>query len=387
VPSASRRSRLTAADLIDGALREAIESRRVPGVVAAVTGRDEVLYRAAFGVAETSTGRPMRVDDVFRIASMTKVVTSLGVMMLIDEGRLTLDGALADYLPGYRQPDVLESFDAATGRYTVRPAGSQITIRQLLTHTGGYGYWFLDPPLKHLTTGAPELFDPPFLIAEPGLKFAYSVATDVLGLVVPAVSGVGLAEFLAERIFEPLGIRDTGYALPPDVDRLPAVHARRSDGFEELPKERTAGVVRGGGGLYSTADDYLRLLRLFINDGVGDGRRLASAETIAAMRSNQIGELIAVPQRTAFPARANDFIFMDGTQKFGFGFMIEMRDQHTGRAAGSYGWAGILNTYFWIDPAAEIAAILLMQTSPFSDPISIDLYRRFERAVYDALGR
>lgn len=370
---------------VDAVLRGAVDAGKAPGIVAAVGGRDGMLYEQAFGRARTAGESPMRVDTILRIASMTKPVTTLAVLMLHEQGRLDLDAPLAEYLPDYRQPEVLERFDMHTGRYETRPAKTAVTIRQLLSHTSGYGYWFLHAPLYRLTDGAPALFDPPFLMFEPGTRFAYSVSMDVLGQVVPAISGLGLAEFFADRIFAPLKMRDTGYELPADIDRLGTVHARREGGYTEATLERTSHDARGGGGLYSTAPDYLRLVRFFLNGGELDGVRLLEASTVARMCSNQIGALYAARQTTAFPGRTNDFLFMDGSQKFGLGFMIETRDGSAGRKTGTLSWAGIANTYFWIDPQTGIGAVLCMQTTPFSDPVSVDIYRRFERAVYDSL--
>jgi CubicO group peptidase (beta-lactamase class C family) len=202
---------------------------------------------------------------------------------------------------------------------------------------------------------------------------------------VAALAGVSLAEFFAARIFAPLAMPDTSFELPPDDTRLVSVHARRGAQFEELGHETIAPEPRGGGGLYSTAADYLKLLRLFMNGGETQGRRLLSQDGIAAMILNQIGPAFAERQRSALPERSNDFIFMDGSQKFGLGFMIETRDRAGGRAAGSLSWAGIANTYFWLDPCAGIAAVLLMQTTPFADPVCVDLLERFERSIYAAL--
>jgi CubicO group peptidase (beta-lactamase class C family) len=373
-----------AAPAVDALLRQAAETA-VPGVVAAVTDRHGLLYEAAFGRASSSPYRPMQTDSIVRIASMTKIVTSLAVMMLCEEQGISLDASLIDHLPGYRQPGVIESFDASSLAYRTREAATRISIRQLLSHTSGYGYWFLDERLLKLTTGTPELFNPPFLIAEPGAQFAYSTSTDVLGQLVAALAGVSLAEFFAARIFAPLAMPDTSFELPPDDTRLVSVHARRGAQFEELGHETIAPEPRGGGGLYSTAADYLKLLRLFMNGGETQGRRLLSQDGIAAMILNQIGPAFAERQRSALPERSNDFIFMDGSQKFGLGFMIETRDRAGGRAAGSLSWAGIANTYFWLDPCAGIAAVLLMQTTPFADPVCVDLLERFERSIYAAL--
>jgi CubicO group peptidase (beta-lactamase class C family) len=371
---------------LDRLLREGVASGVAPGIVAAIADRSGVVYEGAAGRSSSSERREMRPDAVFRIASMTKPVTSLAILMLVEAGEIDLDRAFADYVPAYRQPEVLQSFDAATGAFTTTPAGRPITIRQLLTHTSGYGYWFMDAPLLALTKGAPELFDPPFLMHPPGTKFSYSVSTDVLGQIVEPVGRMPLEAFFRQRIFDPLGMNDTSYAPPRDPARLTNVHARAGEAFDERANEAMGSPARGGGGLYSTAADYVALLRLFLNEGETGGRRLIGAEQIRAMTRNQIGDLFAERQTTALPARTNDFIFLDGTQKFGFGVTVETRAQPSGRPAGSYGWAGIYNTYFWVDPLAGFGAVLLMQTSPFSDSASIEFYRRFESAVYGQAG-
>jgi CubicO group peptidase (beta-lactamase class C family) len=348
-----------------------------------VANRRETLYAGAAGVRTRIAHREMEIDCVFRVASMTKLVTSLAVMMLVEEGRIDLDGAFVDYVPGYRQPEVLESFDPNTRRYTTRPADRAITVRQLLTHTSGYGYWFLHAPLLALTSGTPNLLDAPFLMYPPGQKFAYGSSTDVLGQIIAPVTGHTLEVFFAQHVFEPLGMVDTGFRIPTDRTRLVARHLRGDDGFVEIENETAVtNAPTGGTGLYSTAPDYLRLLRLFLNGGALDGRRLLSAVNIAAITRNQIGDLKAEPQQKALPERSNDFIFMDGSQRFGFGVLIETSDRATGRSAGTFSWGGIFNTYFWVDPSADLAAVLLMQTSPFADPQSVALLENFERGVY-----
>lgn len=372
---------------LDDALRAAVDLGTVPGVVAAVSDARGLVYEGAFGRAGTASG-PMRPDTVFRIASMTKVVTTVAVLMLHDEGRLDLDQPLAAYLPAYSQPPVLDEFDAATLRYRTHRAARPITIRDLLTHTAGYGYWFLNPELRALMTGPPEHFDAPFLMHEPGARFSYGVSTDVLGQVVEPVSGLALAEFFSRRIFAPLGMTATGFARPPP-ERLAAVHAPDdAGGFREEPLPAAADGPRGGGALYSTARDFLALARVLLNGGESaeaSGRaRLLSFESVAAMTRNQIGALVAERQRTCVPQRTADFLFMDGTQKFGLGVLIETRERPSGRAAGSYGWAGIYNTYFWVDPRAGLAAVVFMQLSPFSAPHCIAVCEAFERAVYAA---
>lgn len=352
----------------------------MPGVVAAVGDSGRIRYAGAFGRAATSPPRVMQTDSVFRIASMTKLVTAVAVMMLVEEGRAVLDAPLAEHVPGFRQPEVLVRFDA--GGWTTRPAAREATLRELLSHTGGYGYWFLNEPLRLASGGDPNLVHPPFLIADPGHQFAYSTSTDVVGLIVEPASGMPLDGFLASRIFAPLGMPDSGYRLPADRARLTQVHRRSGDDFRALPLESEDHPVRGGGGLYSTAPDYSRLLRCLLRGGELDGVRLVAESSVAEITRNQIGELNASMQRTAIADRSNDFIFMDGSQKFGFGVMVETRHRPGMRAPGSWGWGGITNTYFWVDPANDLLAVLLMQLAPFANRASIELLQQYEAAVY-----
>jgi len=329
----------------------------------------------------------MQTGAVFRIASMTKLVTSVALMILVDEGRVELEAPLSKYLPGFVQPEVLVDFDTGTGAYTTRPAQREATLRELLSHQGGYGYWFLHEPLRIASGSEPNLFDPPFLIADPGMAFAYSTSTDVVAQLILPVTGMPLDEFFAERIFAPLAMTDTGYRRPDDRSRLVAVHRRSGQGFRQLAPESRDHPVRGGGGLNSTAADYSRLLRCLLRGGELDGVRVLAESAVAEISRNQIGDLEARMQRTAVADRSNDFIFMDGTQKFGFGVMIETVDRPGGRAKGSYSWAGIVNTYFWVDPARELAAVLMLQLTPFASRASVDLLQRFESAVYEDFQR
>jgi CubicO group peptidase (beta-lactamase class C family) len=368
---------------LDALLANAVARGVAPGVVAMVASGRENLYAGAAGIRARDAQSKIEVDSIFRVASMTKLVTSLAVMMLVEDRRVDLDEAFVNYVPGYKQPEVLQSFDANTRSYTTRPAGSAVTVRQLLTHTSGYGYWFLHAPLLLLTSGAPNLLDPPFLMYPPGQRFAYGSSTDVLGQIIAPVTGLTLESFFAQRIFEPLGMVDTGFRIPTDPERLVTRQARRDGGFVEIENETSlSGVPTGGTGLYSTAPDYMRLLRLFLSEGELDERRLLAPDNIAAITRNQIGDLQAERQQRALAERTNDFIFMDGSQRFGFGVLIETSDRAAGRAAGTFSWGGIFNTYFWVDPRADLAAVLLMQTSPFADPESVALLESFERAAY-----
>lgn len=368
---------------VDEALAAAVEAGRVPGLVAAVTDRRGVVYRRALGLAATATGEPMRIDTVFRVASMTKLVTTVAILMLHEQGEFELDDPFAMHVPGFEQPGVLASFDAATGAYAVRDAARPVTIRDLLTHTSGYGYWFLEPELLRVSNGAIEHFEAPFLMHDPGERFTYGIGADVLGRLVEPLSGMPLGRFVAERIAVPLGMRATGWQPPSDPRRLAALHKRSGSTFAHGERETRGDDPHGGGGLYTTADDYLALLRLLLNHGaVGGGGRLLDQASIAEIGTNQIGPLCAEKQTAAYRQRSLDFAFLDGTQKFGFNVLVETRNRSTGRPAGSYGWGGIFNTYYWVDPEAGFAALLLMQLSPFCDPGCMDAYRAFERAVY-----
>jgi len=372
--------------LLDDALRGSVAAGLAPGVVAALTDREGAVYRGAFGLAGTASREPLRTDHVFRIASLTKLVTTIAVLMLVEEGRLALDAPFKRYLPTFRQPPVLRSFDHEALRFEAAPATRDITIRELLTHTSGYGSWFLNDEIRALTGAVPDFYDPPFLMSEPGARFQYGISTDVLGQLFASVTGRPLAEFFAARVFSPLDMRDTSYDLPSDVDRLAHLHVSSADGFEQVPRERQSAPPRGGAGLYSTAEDFLALPRLLLNGGAAGGRRLLAAETVAALARNQVGSLPVVRQCSALPALSDDFLFMDGTQRFGFGVLIETRAKDTGRSAGSYGWGGLYNTYFWVDPAADLGAVVMMQVSPFCRPACIEVCGRFERAVFAALA-
>jgi CubicO group peptidase (beta-lactamase class C family) len=371
---------------IDAVLKDAVDGHRVPGVVAAVCDRQRIVYEGAFGNAQTARAQPMRFDSVFRMASMTKLLTSVAVLMLVEQGRVELRAPFREYLPAFRQPPVLRSFDWASKRFVATPAARAITVHDLLTHTAGYGYWFLNEEILALMGPAPEHYEAPFLMSEPGSRFRYGISTDVLGRMIEPVSGLALADFFRRRLIEPLGMVDTSFDAPRNPRRLATLHTVVAEGFSEAPNETAGEPPRGGSGLYSTARDYLALLRCLLRDGELDGVRLLEPRSVVALRSNQIGDLYAERQRTALPGRTHDFRFMDGKQKFGLGVLLETQQKSGLRRAGSYGWAGIYNTYFWVDPAAGIAAVLLMQLRPFCTADCFDVGERFERALYSVDG-
>ena len=358
----------------------------VPGIVAGATDRRGVVYRGAFGIADVATRQPMRADAVFRIASMTKLITTIVVLQLAERGLVDLDTAFRRYFPSFRQPPVLRSFDAATLAYEASPAAREITVRELLTHTAGYGYWFLNPELNAFVgRGEPEFYNPPFLVHAPGTRFQYGISTDVLGQLLAPLTGTPLDVAFAQRVFEPLEMTDTSFEVPAEPRRLVALHRREGGRWVAASNEARGEPPRGGGGLYSTVDDYLAVLRMLLNGGRAGGRELLGRGSVAALARGQIGALPASKQTSAAPEKTADFEFMDGTQTLGFGVLIETRARPGGRAAGSYGWGGIFNTYFWVDPAAELAAVIFMQVAPFCAPICIEACERFERALYRQL--
>lgn len=372
-------------EVIGEILGRAVAEGEIPGAVALVTDRRGVVHESAAGLASVSRGDAMSPETVFRIASMTKPVTSVAVLMLREAGQLDLDDALARHVPGFEQPPVLVSFDETTGDRVVRPASRAITIHDLLTHTSGFGYWFLNREILVVSEGRIEHFGAPFLMHDPGERFSYGISTDVLGQLIEPLSGLPLARFFAERIFAPLGMTETSFDQPEDPTRAAGMHRCVDDGFERVASDTRGDAPRGGGGLHSTARDYAAFLRMLLRGGTSDrGEQLLTAASVDAMTSNQIGDLFAGLQRSVFPPRTLDFTFLDGTQKFGFNLAIETRDRPGRRQAGSWSWAGIFNTYFWGDPKTGIGAVLMMQMSPFCHPRSLAVLDEVEAAIYSA---
>jgi methyl acetate hydrolase len=379
---------------IDASLRDAVERKDVPGVVALVTDRQRVLYQGAFGVADVSTGRALTADALFRIASMTKPVTSLALMQLIEQGRLGLDDPAEKYLPELVGLKVFESFDAKTGEYKLRPASRQPTVRQFLTHSSGLAYPFTSETWRDFKPRAGETY--PFggpLLFDPGERWHYSTSTDVVGRLVEVVSGQKLEDYFRQHIFAPLKMSDTSYNIPQDkAARYVAQQQRagdRMDGAVVLQSPQlglTIPAPIGGGGLASTASDYGRFVRMLLNGGELDGARVLKAETVALMGQNHIGALGVPALKTALP-RSADFTFIaDGRDKFGLGFLITADQVPGKRSPGSLSWGGINNTYFWVDPNRGIAGVILMQYLPFADAKALAVHDAFERGAYQLVS-
>ncbi len=383
---------------IDALLRDAATAGEVPGVVALAATPDRVLYEGAFGRRDLAQESAMTPDTVFRIASMTKAVTSVAAMQLVEAGLIELDQPIGRVLPELAAPQVLAGFDAA-GKPRLRPARRPITLRHLLTHTAGFGYDMLNSDLiryihrtatPSTSTGKLASLHLPLLF-DPGERWEYGISIDWVGRAVEAVSSTTLDAYFREYIFAPLGMTDSGFELSPEqAARLARVHQRQRDGSLlplaiDMPPPRPE-FWAGGGGLYSTGRDYLRFLQMVLNRGHLGDARLLRPETVAAMVTNQTGDLDAGIMRTAMPERTNDFALFPGMRcQWGLGWMITPFPGPNGRSAGSLTWGGIFNSYYWIDPAKQVAGVILAQFLPFADPRALAVSAAFERQVYEAL--
>lgn len=375
-----------------GVLEAAVERGDAPGLVALVVGRDGVLFERAAGRLDVAGGEAMPPDAIFNIASMTKPVTSVAVMILLERGQLGLDDPAGMYLPELAAP-LVARFDGSGG-YTTAPAAAPVTVRHLLSHTSGIGYSFSNSSVGVLQGDFPgtEEWQLP-LLDEPGTRWHYGASTRALGLIVEQLSGQSLEAFFQAEIFQPLGMVDTSFAVPlAERARVPSLHVRGAGGqLQGSPQDgipaTPAPPFTGDGGLYSTAQDYGRFMRLFLNGGELDGVRILSEASIALMGQNQIGDIFVEQQEAANPALTRPFPLGAGSDEFGLGFQLTGSDSGgASRSAGSMAWAGLFNTEFWIDPQRGVAATLLMQVLPFYDEGAIRALQDFETALYRELG-
>jgi len=372
---------------LDEALHKATEDKAVAGVVAMATDRQRALYRGAFGVADAATGRSLNPDALFRIASMTKAITTTAAMQLIERGRLRLDDPVEKYLPSFSRLQVFESFNPATGAYKLHQTTRIATVRHLMTHTSGLGHPITSATLRDFKPRASEDYPVGPLLFEPGERWHYGTSIDWLGRLVEALSSRPLDEYFRLHIFEPLGMADTFYNVPSDKQaRLVAMHHRNSDGTiikDEVQPPLSGDPIAGGTGLSSTASDYIRFVRMILNDGQLDGARILKADTVEAMARNAIGAIGVRALKTASPQESRDFNFIaDGRDKWGLGFLITVDQVPGKRSAGSLSWGGKYNTYFWIDRTRGIAGVILTQFLPFADREALALYDTFERGIY-----
>lgn len=382
---------------IDELLEAAVAAGTVSGVVAVAAGRDGVTHESTAGRLSVDGDAPVGPDTMFRIASMTKAITTVAALQLVEQGRLELDQPVASVAPAFGELRVLDGFDGDEPR--LRATATQATIRQLMNHTAGLGYRFLNENLTRylqrtglpdLLTGQKALLGMP-LASDPGTRWEYGLSTDWLGQVVEAVTGQGLDEVLAEQVLTPLGMADSSFA-PTDEQRarLMPIHVRTPEGglvATDLDWPPAPEFWPGGHGLYGTAGDYLRFLHALLGGGELDGARILAPETVELMFTPQLGEL-AVPEiiRTADPTLTNDIHALPVRQTWGLGLRVVLDDLPGKRRAGTGDWMGICNSYYWIDRASGVTGAIFTQVLPFFDERIVELAGDFEQEVYAAVG-
>ncbi len=389
------RKPLSKQHLDDVLARATQRADRVPGVVAMITDREGNIYEGAAGERTLGHGEPMTLDTTFALFSTTKAITGTAVLQCVEEGLLDLDAPAATYGPDIGELKVLDGFDAG-GNPVLREPKRDITTRMLLLHTAGFGYDFFNESYNRLSQehGQPSvitcskaaLTTP--LLFDPGEKWEYGTNIDWAGQVVESIRGQRLGDVMRERIFEPLEMTDTAFTMSPSMkDRLAPIHQRESDGSLtpligfELPAEPE--VHMGGHGLHGTVGDYMKFIRMWLNDGAGTSGRVLSSETVAAAVQNGLeGQHVGLLPGV-LPTLSNDAEFFPGVPKgWAYSFMTNEEVAPTGRPAGSLAWAGLANLYYWIDRQTGVGGFWATQILPFADAGSINGYLEFETAVY-----
>lgn len=374
-------------DAIDETLRAGIAKRKIPAVVGMVASRDKTLYSGAFGQRDSS-GVPVRTDSIFQIASMTKAVTTVAALQLVEQGKLSLDEPVARHLKQFEAIQVLEGYDSS-GKPRLSPPKIAPTLRHLLTHSSGLCYDLWDGDMFRYAPNHPVPPGMPGpLMFDPGSRWQYGQGLDWTGLLVEEISRLTLEEYFQQKIFRPLGMEDTSYVLAQaKFERMVSNHIRAESGDlqqEERKLPTPPKMFNGGGGLFSTAADYVRFLQMILKHGMGPGKaRILKAQTVESMQVNQIGALTAGKMKSFKPKTSSDVDIQPGqTEKWGLGFLINTTAYPGGRSANSLAWAGLYNTFYWIDPKRSICAVILMQFLPFVDQEAVGLLDEFERAVY-----
>ena len=382
---------------VDTLFRTAVDEQRMPGIVAMAATDRGLLYEGAFGRRELGKDAAMSLDTVVWIASMTKAITATAAMQLVERGKLALDSPASEVAPGLGKAQVLEGFDAG-GRPHLRAPKRSITLRHLLAHTAGYSYeiWSGEIAKYQEATSTPgittctnaALTTP--LLFDPGDRWEYGINIDWAGKMVEAASGQRLDDYLRQNVLGPLGMKDTSFKLSPaQRSRLATVHQRDDKsalapiefGLPEEPE-----FHMGGGGLYGTAADYLAFTQMIMHGGRFNGVQVLRPETVDLMAQNHIGPLEIGVMKSAIPPLSNDVELFPGmSKKWGLSFLINTTPLPTGRAAGSLAWAGLANTYFWIDRTRHVCGVFLSQVLPFYDDTAVDLFGKFESEVYQAI--
>jgi methyl acetate hydrolase len=383
---------------LDALLQQATEAGDVPGVIAMVTDGDRTVYEGAFGRRALGQPAPMTLDTVGWIASMTKAITTTAVMQLVERGKLDLYSPVARWVPEIDAVQVLEGFDAA-GQPRTRAPGRPVTLAHLLTHTSGFSYEFWNESILRYqkatqTPGIIECRNASLrtpLMFDPGERWEYGIGMDWAGKAVEAVSGQRLGVYLNENVFSPLGLRDTAFKISASMrERLAKLHQRGDDGQltaadVEIPQEPE--FEMGGGGLYGTVGDYLKFVRMMLNRGTVRGTQVLKPGTVDSMARNQTGHLRVTPLKTVMPPLSNDAEFFPGLEKHhGYGFQVNAERAPTGLSAGSLMWAGLANSYYWIDLSRNLGGVYLTQVLPFADVKAGPLFIEFQKRVYQFAG-
>ncbi|WP_284126382.1 serine hydrolase domain-containing protein [Parerythrobacter aestuarii] len=373
----------------DSDFTRTLEAANLPGAAAMLVDADGVRYTHAFGHADAINGTPMTLDTPCQIASMTKALVSVGAMQLVEQGKLSLDDPVDDVLPDLADPQVLTGFDAS-GAPELRPAARPITLRHLLTHTAGLGYFFIHPQILRYyahagmpVPGSRDSVKMP-LMFDPGDSWEYSVGTDWVGLAIESATGERLRDYMSANVFAPLEMANTGFLDAP-AEGAATVHRRKPEGgFVAEPMFLGGGEFdSGGGGLTSTAPDYARFLQAMLRGGELGGNRILSEDSVAEMGRNQVGELRAGYMGSAMPELAAPFDnFPDMHTGWGLGFLINPERGPNGRSPGSLAWAGIFNSYYWIDPTEGVGGVFVSQLAPFGDQGALDSFGALERMAY-----
>src|SRR6185295_2315953 len=383
---------------IDDVLRQGVDARDAAGVVAIAATDKGVLYEGAAGLRALDQTAAMTPDTVFRIASMTKAITSVAAMQLVEQGKLKLDEPVPGIDPTLASPQVLDGFEAS-GEPKLRPAKRPITLRHLLTHTAGFGYEQWDPSINRYVksaglppraTGKLVTIRMP-LVFDPGDRWLYGINTDWVGRLVEATSGQPLDVYFRDKIFTPLGMTDSGYQPTAEQRaRQARLYTRQPDGSLALQPLETVPAApefwSGGGPLYSTPRDYLTFLQMLLGGGSVNGVQLLKPETVAEMHRNAAGDIPCGVLKTEMPGLSNDVdLFPSAPLRWALAYMLNVEAGPNGRSAGTVSWGGLFNTYYWLDPVRKVTGLIMTQVLPFADPRVLKLYGRFESSVYEAL--
>lgn len=381
----------------DSLLQAAVDAGDVPGVVAMATNRQGLIYEGAFGTRQVGANVPMSLDTVVWIASMTKALTGAAAMQQVERGKLQLDTPAHKILPQLKESRVLTGFDA-DGQPMTRAPKRDVTLRHLLTHTSGHSYDIWNKQIGEymkvknvpgiISCQNAALTTP--LVFDPGERWEYGTGIDFAGKMVEAVSGQKLGDYMRDNLLLPLGMDSSAFKITDDMrSRLSRMHARTPDGLVAIDFEipQAPEFEMGGGGMYSTVGDYLKFVQMMLNSGKGNGNQVLKPSTVALMSKNAMGKIRVTMLKPAGVGSSNDAEFFPGLPKgWGLSFMTNEAKAPTGRSAGSLAWAGLANSFYWIDQKKGVAGVLATQILPFADVKALPLFEGFETAVYHSLA-